>query len=406
MLEGPSRTKVLMLSANYSPELTGIAPFATGLAECLSARGYHVRVCTAFPHFPEWRLQPNHSRKLFTSEYRSGVRIQRSRPLLPHNKKSLGGRILYDVSLALGALINSLSGPRPDIIIAVSPPIQTAIAAELLGRVWNRPSVLWVQDLVVDAGSAAGVLRSTLATRMGRCLEANGLRNGTAVVTIGEGMRERIKVLSDRDDVLVLPNWANLGGGTLRGAAKSRNTRDRTLAVHAGNLGNKMGTSMLVDAATLCSEIDFLIIGDGAEKEEVRRRIADIGATNIDLLGLLPSADYLRWMGEANVLMLCQKSDVKQSVVPSKLLGYMVAGRPIVAAVSRDSEAAHIMLEAGCGLVVEPEDPEAFAAAIRELAANPQDAKRMGGRGRTYAKQRFGKDRILRQWTELIESLA
>jgi colanic acid biosynthesis glycosyl transferase WcaI len=395
-----------MLSANYSPELTGIGPFATGLAEYLSAGGHDVRVCTAFPHFPEWRLEPPHARKLLVTEYRSGVCVQRSRPFLPHDRKSLGGRILYDVSLASGALTNALRGPRPDIILAVSPPIQTAIAAELLGRLWNRPTIVWVQDLVVDAGSAAGVLTSKLATRIGRRIEAKAVRTCTFAVSVGDGMRERIRVLSGRDDVLVIPNWANLGGGTLNSAAKSRSSEDRTLVVHAGNLGNKMGTPMLVDAASICSEIDFVIIGEGAEREEVRRRIAEVGATNVDLLGLLPSDDYLRWMGRANVLLLCQKPDVKQSVVPSKLLGYMVAGKPIVAAVSRDSEAAHIVFEAGCGLVVQPEDPGAFAAAIRELAANPEKAERMGARGRTYATRRYGKDRILNQWTELIKRTA
>jgi glycosyltransferase involved in cell wall biosynthesis len=77
-----------------------------------------------------------------------------------------------------------------------------------------------------------------------------------------------------------------------------------------------------------------------------------------------------------------------------------------VAAISHDSEAAHILFEAGCGLVVQPEDPAAFAAAIRELAANPKEAKHMGARGRTYATRRYGKNRILSQWTELIERTA
>jgi len=85
-------------------------------------------------------------------------------------------------------------------------------------------------------------------------------------------------------------------------------------------------------------------------------------------------------------------------VIPSKLLTYMAAGRPVVAAVTPTSEAAQCITRAGCGVVVCPEDPTALAQAIRGLQADPALASSLGRRGRSFAKQNFASNRILERF--------
>ncbi|MGA9130395.1 MAG: colanic acid biosynthesis glycosyltransferase WcaI, partial [Candidatus Sulfotelmatobacter sp.] len=69
--------KVLFLSINYWPEVTGIGAFTTYRAEHLAASGHEVEVCTTFPYYPEWRVPPPYAGRIALSEERNGVKIFR-----------------------------------------------------------------------------------------------------------------------------------------------------------------------------------------------------------------------------------------------------------------------------------------------------------------------------------------
>ena len=97
----------------------------------------------------------------------------------------------------------------------------------------------------------------------------------------------------------------------------------------------------------------------------------------------------------ADVLVLNQKATVEDAVIPSKLLTYMAAGRPVVAAISEKSEAARYIREANCGLVVPPENPAALVQGILELKQNLMLRKEMGMNGRAYAEAHFTRDKVL-----------
>jgi glycosyltransferase involved in cell wall biosynthesis len=105
------------------------------------------------------------------------------------------------------------------------------------------------------------------------------------------------------------------------------------------------------------------------------------------------------------VLLLNQSASVTDMVIPSKLLTYMAAGRPVVAAVTPSSEAAQCIRRAGCGLVVEPENPPALAQAIRRLHGDRELAARLGRQGRLFAERHFASDRILQCFENLFLSV-
>jgi colanic acid biosynthesis glycosyl transferase WcaI len=100
----------------------------------------------------------------------------------------------------------------------------------------------------------------------------------------------------------------------------------------------------------------------------------------------------------ADVLVLNQRATVQDAVIPSKLLTYMAAGRPVVAAISEKSEAARYIREANCGLIVPPENPAALLQGILEFRQNPILGNEMGMNGRAYAEAHFTKDEILQRY--------
>jgi glycosyltransferase involved in cell wall biosynthesis len=108
----------------------------------------------------------------------------------------------------------------------------------------------------------------------------------------------------------------------------------------------------------------------------------------------------------ADILLLNQLSAVKDTVIPSKLLTYMSAGKPVVAAVNRSSQGAELLQAAGGGLVIPPENPGALAAAVKSLAAEPARRASMGQANRRFALDNFDQRKIVRQLEEFVATLA
>ena len=94
-----SALKITIIGLNYAPELTGIAPYTTRLAESLAAGGMSVDVITGYPHYPEWRLKDGYS-GLKMVETTRGVRITRYRHFIPRRVTAIG-RVLLEASFGL-----------------------------------------------------------------------------------------------------------------------------------------------------------------------------------------------------------------------------------------------------------------------------------------------------------------
>jgi colanic acid biosynthesis glycosyl transferase WcaI len=89
--------------------------------------------------------------------------------------------------------------------------------------------------------------------------------------------------------------------------------------------------------------------------------------------------------------------------VPSKVLGYMAAAKPVVASVDANSETGILVQQSGCGLVAEPGDPQALLNAVLQLLASPQDAVELGARGRQFLEQRYSRTQVCLQYAEFFQ---
>jgi glycosyltransferase involved in cell wall biosynthesis len=91
-------------------------------------------------------------------------------------------------------------------------------------------------------------------------------------------------------------------------------------------------------------------------------------------------------------------------VVPSKLYSILAIGRPILAVASSSSDSARIVAESGCGLVADPDDPIAVAAAIRELRSDPARLALMGRRAREVAGK-YARLNELQRFSEFVDQV-
>ena len=404
--------RILILGHNYAPELTGIAPYTTELAEHFAAIGHTVTVLTTFPHYPRyhWAGRPG----LFRAEIVGGVDVRRLRVILPR-KSNAFWRIIFDTSVGIACLVSAIGAARPNLIIGVVPTMQSGFATGLLSKVWRAPALLLIKDLPLEAGLAVGMLHMGLLFKAGARFERLVYRMAGHIVVIGEQFRDNLVAKGVRPDAItVIPDWIDLDRITPAAAEPGARLRlagseDGFLVLHTGSMGEKQGLLTVIDACRSLSEqtkIRVVLVGDGPAKRQLTNAIAELHLDNVRLLEIQPAESFPKMLAAADVLLLMQRAAIIDAVVPSKLLSYMAAGRPIVAAVNPMSVAAKLISDAQCGVLVPPEDPIRLADALRDLAANPVLRADLGRRGREHAEANFNKKMILDDWNTLLTSMA
>jgi colanic acid biosynthesis glycosyl transferase WcaI len=401
--------RVLLIGINYAPEVTGIGPYNTELAEHLAAPGHRVSVLTAFPWYPQWKIDPAYRGKPpFLVETINGVRVVRSPILLPRARQTAFRRIVFDSSFALTALAASTVIGGLDAVICVSPPLQLGPAAWMIARTRRARLIVHLQDIVPDAALSTGMMQAGRAVALSRSLERFVYARTDRITVISEGFRENLLAKGvPAQKVEVLPNWVDAGrfpsvaDSTVRSALGAPDRE--TLVLHTGNMGAKQGLETVVDAAAQLAgeDIAITLIGDGQSRAALEARAASLKLEKLKFLPL--QSDLPATLAAANVLVLSQRAQVTDSAAPSKLLTYMASGKPIVATVNESSEAGQLIMRARCGVVVPPEEPAALAAALRELHRHPEQHDELGAAGRRHVSEHFDRKVILRRWERLVE---
>lgn len=398
--------KVLLCSANYAPELTGIGKYSGEMAAWLAAQGHEVRVVAAPPYYPAWRVAESHRGRAFRRETIAGARVWRAPLWVPARPGGLA-RVLHLLSFGLSSaplLLWWALAWRPQAVVVVAPFLTSAPGAWLAARVAGARAWLHVQDYEVDVAFGMGLLKGEGLRRIVTAAERGLLRGFDRVSTISERMLERAAAKGVAAERLVrFPNWVDeqairpLAPGRSAYRAELGLPAGAVVVLFSGTLGAKQGLQILPQAARLLADepaLHFVICGDGPMKPELQR-LAE-GLPSIRFLPLQPAARLGELLGLADIHVLPQEAAAEDLVLPSKLSGMLASGRPVVATCAAHSEMASVV--GGCGLVVPPGDAPALAAALRRLAADAAERERLGLAARAHAEQRLGRDAVLRRW--------
>ena len=392
--------RVLILSVNYWPEVTGIGAVTTYRAEYLAGVGHEVEVCTTFPYYPDWKVPAEYSGKLGRKEKRNGVSIVRSYTYVPNPVTPLK-RILFEASFIIGVTLRALLRKRPDLLLVVSPPLGLAATAILLSRLWSVPYVFDVQDLQPDSALDLDMLPKW-AVKLLYKVENAAYRHARLVTTITSSMRQKIIAKGFTEDQVELlemrmdDSLIDLPAEEGNEFRQRYDLKEKFLVTHSGNMGVKQGLDVILDAAALNRADDsmlFLCVGNGSDCDRIKRRAAELDLGNVRFLPLLDARDFRGLMAASNVCLVTQLQSVSEVAFPSKIVTYLAAGRPIVASVNPECEVACIMRESGAGKVVEAENPLALLEAVCGL--RNADLRKAGENARAYACMRWSSERVL-----------
>ena len=405
--------RILIYSYNYYPEPIGIAPLMTELAEGMVKRGHEVRVVTAMPWYPTGEVSPEYKGKLFATEEINGVTVQRSY-IWARKKRSLVNRAAFELSFIVSSMMQALRGWRPDVILLTIPGLPVALPATLLGKFYNCPVVLNLQDILPDAAVHVGLMKNQKVIEILKRLEKFAYRHATKISVIADGFIKNLAAKGvDTDKMVEIPNWVNvdfikplkLKNNYFR---QENNLENKFVVLYSGNIALTQGLETVIDAATSLKhieEIAVVIVGESKALARLQAYCDKVGATNVTLLPFQPRAKLPQMLAAADVGLVVQKKNVLDFNMPSKIQVLLASGKAIIASVPSTGTAASAIRRSQGGLVTAPEDPQALAEAIVQLYQNQQQTVNLGNQGRAFAEKNYAFESALDRYEELFESV-
>ncbi len=377
---------------NLPHEPGGSRPYQ--LARALVAAGHRVTVVTGAVNHKTLTVPERYRGRLFVDEEVDGIRLVRAWSYAGI-RGSFRRRLLNFLSFAaVASLAGLLSIDRPDVVYASSTPLTVGIPGWLTAALRGRPFVFELRDLWPESAIVAGVLdeRST-PTRAASALARFLYRRAALLVGVTRGICDGLVATGvPRGKVLFVPNGVD-DWMVEAGDPPPPVPRERFVVVYCGAHGRWNGLGQVLDAAAILARrgaaVDFEFIGDGDEKDALAARAADEGLDHVRFRGALPKRDAFEAIRAADAsIVVTWDHPFQKMVLANKIFDYLAAGRPVV--VGAHGEMADLVREAGAGVVVPPEQPEALADAIAALAAAPVERRvEQGLAGRRYILEHY-----------------
>ena len=388
----------MLVGINYAPEQSGNAPYTTGFAEHMAARGHEVHVLTGQPHYPTWRKEP------VRSGLQNGVHVHRRWLHVPATQ-SAARRALYEGSfLASGASLLAL--PRPDVVLGIVPALSGGMLARMASQRFGVPYGVVFQDIMGLAAAQSGVSGARRVESAVRASEAWLIRGAAGIAVVADGFRAYLEAAgAESHRIHRLRNWRHVPLSSRPAAAVRAEygwRKDEFVCVHAGNMGHKQGLENVIEAARLASRVDdgmtFVLAGDGNRRVELEALASRYRLHNVRFLPSTEVEAYADLLSAADALVLNQSPDVTNMAFPSKVTSYVFSGRPIVAAVAADSDARRELADAGAALLVDPGAPQRLLEALQRLRADRVLAQRLSCAALAYGQEHLTAEAALQRW--------
>jgi colanic acid biosynthesis glycosyl transferase WcaI len=369
--------RILILTQFFAPEPL-FKPLS--LARKLLQMGHSVEVLTGFPNYPLEQLYPGYRTRVAQRETVDGVPVTRV-PVRPSHGSSSSQRILSYLSIAFSAAIIGPFVTKPADVIFVYGHPSMCIPAMWLSALRRMPYVYDIQDIWPDTVVASGInCNPRLLKLIDRCCRV-GYRRAARLTAISPGFKSALMRRGvDGTQIDVIYNWCDE-------AQLVFPPRDAVLSdelgftgkfniVYAGNLGAAQGLGAVIQAAAMVQErlrnVQFVFVGDGVEADDLKREAAELGLTNVLFLPRRPATEIVGVLSLADALLIHLLDHPLWGItIPSKTQVSLAAGKPILMAMRGD--AADLVARAEAGVLCEPGDPAAIAAAAETLASMPAD---------------------------------
>jgi len=381
------------------------------VAEELTLKGHKVTVVTSQP---KYNLSDQDKFKTFDDlSVENDVRVIRVKTV-PHDKANYKMRGIAELALPYLFLskLKKVTKEKIDAVIIYSPPLPLAILGLKIKKIYGARYLLNIQDIFPQNAIDLGVLNNGVLIKFFESMEKRAFGGADRITAHSErNMRfliEKKRVPADK--ISTIYNWIDLTSfksvGRTGRFRKRYRLENKFIFLFAGGMGPSQYLDLVVQAARECKKIKdicFLLVGDGSEKERLKKMAEGYGLKNVIFKPFVPKEEYTFLVKDADVGLVCLSSKNKTPVYPGKILGYMAASIPILAFLNKESEGHHIIRKAKCGYSLPSDDYRKAAEFIIKLYNEKEHFDRYGLNGFEYAVNHFSKNVCIDKLEKLIK---
>lgn len=306
--------KITIASRIFSPEPAAATFRLASLADALSEAGHDVEVLTVT------------DRDGGAATTHREVRVRRA-PVIRDASGYVRGYIQY-LSFDVPLFFRLLVCKRPDVIVAEPPPTTGAVV-RLVSALRRIPYVYYAADVWSDATESAGT--AGIVTSVLRRIERFALRGARAVIAVSNGVADRVREISGRDNASVVTN----GVDTTVFSPEGNRVADAPVAVYAGTTSEWQGADVFIRAlpTVLASIPDARLhfIGQGSAWAHLRTVAEKIAPGHVTFTSTLPPRDTATHLRSARAAMVSLVPGRGYDfAVPTKIFAAAASGTPIV----------------------------------------------------------------------------
>lgn len=402
---------ILLTTDSYPPEIRSISFMIQELAEALAQKGHCVTVVTSYP---KYNLSDG-GRPINLSEFsvEKNVRVIRVKAL-PHHKVNYLLRGIAELTLPYLFLrkVKHFVKERIDVAIVYSPPLPLTVLGGNIKSVCGARYLLNIQDIFPQNAIDLKILRNRVLISFFEFIEKQAYTKADKITVHSESNRkfliEKKGVPSEK--IITIHNWIDLATYKeikTKGVFRKRyGLENKFIFLFAGVFGPSQYLDFIIQIAKEVSKITdicFLLVGDGNEKERLQRMVQTCDLKNVVFQPFVAKEEYPSLVKEADVGLVCVSSENKTSVFPGKILGYMAASIPIIAFLNEESDGHDLIREARCGYAMVPNDYEKASELIIKVYNEREKLEQLGHNGFEYAAANFSKNACIDKLEKLIQ---
>jgi colanic acid biosynthesis glycosyl transferase WcaI len=395
--------RILLLNLYYPPDTSATAKMAATVVEALSAR-HDVTVLCGRPSYDPTERRPW---RLWQTERAGKTAIIRVGST-DYPRLQMKRRLLNYLSYVVLAIPRALF-QRCDVVLAMTDPPFEGIVGAIVAMLKGKPYVYNIRDMYPDMAVGGSIVGPGLLARVWERLHRRALRRATRVIVLGEDMRARIMAKGiNSAGIEIVRDGADIPPPDAPPPALDDDIvrairRDfKFVLLHAGNLGFYGAWETLITAMSKLEAdgVGLVFVGEGAQRGHVETLARE--ANNVRFLPFFPASKIPSVLAAPDAHVITVKRGLEGVVVPSKMYGILVAGKPIIAVAPEETDAASLGAKFGFAVSADPDDPEKVAAATRSLVMDNEKVEAMGRAARAVAPD-YDRVKELQKFVKIIE---
>lgn len=318
------------------------------------------------------------------------------------------------VWFAFLALIAALKVKKAELVFATSTPLTVGIPGRLAAKIKKVPFIFEVRDLWPESFVQSGWLtEKDLYVRLMARLEAYCYKHAQKILLVSKAFETRL-IERGLDPKRLKTVLLGADGNLFRNPEpdkeflKQYGLEGKTIAIFTGAHGKANGLDYVVDAAkytTDRSDIAYVMIGLGSEKERLKQRALDEGLANVVFAEPVPKKRLVGVLAACHIgLMILKYIEGGRPVTPNKIFDYMFIGIPSI--VNFEGPTIDLVRADNSGLYADGTKPQELAEQVVKLADNPAMREEMGANAQKAAWEKYDRKALAGELIKVFEEFA